>query len=317
MQSISDTGGDCTADPFATLVDAVRSSLSQPATSTAPTVPANLLHPVRLALLHPAPAASSSAASVSPMARPVTFTGAAEDCSGFLLQCSLYLEAQSQLFTTERSRVVFVIFLLTGRALQWAQPLWESNAPVTASINSFAHFEVFGQSTTELSIHNQIFNLRQNDESVSMYALRFRTLVAASGWNETALITAFRYGLNPHVKQLMVVYDDTMGLENLIQKTIRIAQHYSACALLTPTANPLPATLSVALPAPEAMHVDSYHLTLTQYLCLYCGGEDPRALHLSQERLCISLILMSVFQRKPSSTPAPQGTSSATRFSRN
>jgi len=184
---------------------------------------------------HPAPAASSSAASDSPMAQPATFTSTAEDCSGLLLHCSLYLEAQSQLFTTEQSRVAFVISLLARRALQWAQPLWESNAPVTPSINSFfTHFwEVFGQSTAELSIHDQIFNLRQGDESVSMYALHFGTLETASGRNETALITAFRHGLNPHVKQLMVVYDD----------------------------NPMPATPSVALPGPEAMQVDSYRLT--------------------------------------------------------
>ncbi|ROL55624.1 Retrotransposon-derived protein PEG10 [Anabarilius grahami] len=79
----------------------------------------------------------------------------------------------------------------------------------------------------------------------------------------------------------MVVYDDTLGLENLIQKTIRVAQRYSTCALHTPTAIPLPATPYVALPAPESMQVDSYRLTraerqrrIQQHLCWYCGGED-------------------------------------------
>ncbi|ROL42765.1 Glutathione peroxidase 2 [Anabarilius grahami] len=56
----------------------------------------------------------------------------------------------------------------------------------------------------------------------------------------------------------MVVIDDTMGLENLIKKTILVAHRYSACALLTPAVNPLPATPSVDLPAPEPMQVDSY-----------------------------------------------------------
>jgi len=77
----------------------------------------------------------------------------------------------------------------------------------------------------------QLFNLRQGEETVSMYALRFRTLAAASSWNETALITAFRQGLTPKVKELMVMYDDTMGLECLIQKSIRVAQRISACSL--------------------------------------------------------------------------------------
>lgn len=106
--------------------------------------------------------------------------------------------------------------------LQWAQPLWESHATVTVTINDFfSHFrEVFGQNTADLSVHDQLFSLCQGEETVSMYALRFHTLVASIGWNETTLITAFRQGLHQHLKQLMVVYKDTMGLENLIQNTI-------------------------------------------------------------------------------------------------
>lgn len=159
----------------------------------------------------------------------------------------------------------------------------ESNAPVTANINDFfSHFrEVFRQNNIDLSVYDQLFNLCQSEETVSMYALRFRTLAAASGWNETALITAFRQGLNPQVKQLMVVYDDCMGLENLIQETLRVAQRFSACSVFMPTANPLPTSPSVTLPAPEQMQEDSYRLTraerqrrIQQHLCLYCGGED-------------------------------------------
>lgn len=116
--------------------------------------------------------------------------------------------------------------------------------------------------------------------SVSMYALQFRTLAATSGWNETALITAFRQGLNPNIRQLMVIYDDAMELENLIQKTIRVAQRFSACKFTNPSAKPLPTVPSVTLPAPESVQVDSYRLTraerhrrILNHLCLYCGGE--------------------------------------------
>lgn len=174
------------------------------------------MYTIHQVLPHPAP----TTASVSPMAWSATFSGAAEDCSGFLLQCSLYFESQAHLFSTECARVVLIISLLSGRALQWAQSLCESNAPVKATINDFfSHFrEVFGQNTADLSVHDQLFSLHQGEETVNMYALRFRTLAAASGWNEMALITAFRQGLNPQVKQLMVVYDDSVGLENLIQK---------------------------------------------------------------------------------------------------
>uniref|UniRef100_A0A671NR04 DUF4939 domain-containing protein n=1 Tax=Sinocyclocheilus anshuiensis TaxID=1608454 RepID=A0A671NR04_9TELE len=52
-----------------------------------------------------------------PMARPASFSGEAAFCSGFLLQCSLYLEMQPHLFVTERAKVSFIISLLSGRAL--------------------------------------------------------------------------------------------------------------------------------------------------------------------------------------------------------
>ncbi|ROL46376.1 hypothetical protein DPX16_0620 [Anabarilius grahami] len=60
MQSTSDTGGDRIADPFATLVNTVRSSLPKPTTSTAPTVHKDILNAIQHALQHPAPAAYST-----------------------------------------------------------------------------------------------------------------------------------------------------------------------------------------------------------------------------------------------------------------
>ncbi len=129
-------------------------------------------------------------------------------------------------------------------------------------------------------MHDQLFNLCQGSNSISVYALQFRTLAAASGCNETALLTAFRQGLNADVRQLMVIYDDFMGLENFIQRTIRVFQRLTACTLSEPALHPPPAVSSVTLPAPEPMQVDSYHLTqverqrrILHRLCLYCGGE--------------------------------------------
>ena len=136
------------------------------------------------------------------MAQPATYTGEVEDCSGFLLQCSLYFEMQPQLFSTECARIAFMIYLLSGRALQWGQSNSHSNGPVTSSLASFTnHFkEVFGQTASVLYIHDQLFNLRQGNTSINAYALQFRTLAASSGWNEMALLTAFRQGFNPEVR---------------------------------------------------------------------------------------------------------------------
>ncbi len=136
-----------------------------------------LVHALQEALPSPIPP------SASPMAQPGNFSGEAAACSGFLLQCSLYLEMQTQLFPTERSKIAFIISLLSGRALQWAEALWNADSPQVNSLESFVeHFrEVFSLSTTKVFVHDELLQLQQADSSIHEYTLRFRTLAASSG----------------------------------------------------------------------------------------------------------------------------------------
>ncbi len=145
----------------------------------------------------------TSSASACPMAKPVTYSGEADACSGFLLQCSLYFEMQPHQFISDRAKIAFIISLLSGRALQWAESIWNSRSPVVRSLNTFVdHFrEVFGTSTSAISVHDELFRLRQAGMPIHDYTVRFRTLAAASGWNETALLAAYRRGLDPQTRR--------------------------------------------------------------------------------------------------------------------
>ncbi|KAL0161375.1 hypothetical protein M9458_045100, partial [Cirrhinus mrigala] len=116
---------------------------------------------------------SPPSASGSPMATPAKFSGEAAECNGFLLQVNLYIQMQHQQFSTERSKVAFLTSLLTGKALQWAEAIWNSNNPI---INSYEH-----TATGSLSTSDQLFRLRQGSSSIHDYTLHFRTLAAASG----------------------------------------------------------------------------------------------------------------------------------------
>ncbi len=235
--------------------------------------------------------------ATSPMARPTSFSGEAVTYNGFLLQCSLYFELQSHQFTTERSKVAFIISLMTDRALQWAEALWSSQSPRISSLEDFVtHFrEVFSQPTTEVSVHDELFRLRQADSSIHEYTLRFRTLAASSGWNEVALLSTYRQGLNPALHQQMSIYDDSVGFESFLQKAV--SQRITAChmdAIPIVSASP-----SRSLPVPEPMITDSYHLSipersrrLTQGLCLYCGstGHQLRTCPIRPPRPAVSTI---------------------------
>jgi len=120
------------------------------------------------------------------MAKPVPFSGSAEDCNGFLLQCSLVLEMQPHLYPDDHAKVAFIISQLDGKVLRWAEPLWSQKNPITQSLSSFtAHFkEVFGKPAWDSSIGEKLYQLKQGSMSVTDYALQFRTLAASSGWNE-------------------------------------------------------------------------------------------------------------------------------------
>ncbi len=114
-------------DPFQELVDNLRRVLLTPTATPVPPVTNTT--------------SSSPSVIASPMAKPAPFTGVAEECKGFLLQCSLALEMQPHLYTTDRAKIAFIISLLTGRALQWAETIWAQSGTVTQSVNSFIeHF---------------------------------------------------------------------------------------------------------------------------------------------------------------------------------
>ncbi len=203
------------SDPFQELVDSLKRVLlhpSSPPVCPAPTPPLPIT----------TPSTSSPIVFASPMARPAPFTGSAEECNGFLLQCTLTIDLHPQMFPTDQSKIAFLITSLTGPALQWAETILNQAGPATQTFSHFlAHSrEVFGSSPGDSSIGEQLFQLRQGSMPIHQYSLKFRTLAAASGWNEPSLLTAFRQGLNSRLRLHLATYDDPYGLEKFIQVAI-------------------------------------------------------------------------------------------------
>ncbi|KAL0147670.1 hypothetical protein M9458_057027, partial [Cirrhinus mrigala] len=236
-----------------------------------------LVDMLRTALQQP-PVISSPSAPACSMAKPAAFSGEVSECSGFLLQCSLYFKMLPQQFINDHAKITFIISLLSGRARQLAQSMWNTNSPVTRSQERFvAHFrEVFGTCTSSLSVHDELFRLQQAKQSIHEYTLHFPTLAASSEWNETALLSAYRRGLNPRIQQQMTIFDNTVGLESFMQKALHISQHLNAAQLDSqPMSDTSPGP---APPTSEPMQTDKYHLSHAEKvrrrqlnLCLYCG----------------------------------------------
>ncbi|KAK3553874.1 hypothetical protein QTP70_012711 [Hemibagrus guttatus] len=266
-------------DPVEELAEALRHALTSVTGSAAP---------------ESASAATTAVSSppvyASPMAAPAPYSSAVEDCNGFLLQCSLALEMQSHLYPDDRAKIAFIISRL-AQALRWAEPLWSQNNPMMSSLSDFTkHFrEVFGRPEWDSSLGERLCRLKQGNMSVAEYALQFRTLAAASGWNEQALITTYRQGLDPRVHLHLAAYEDSMRLEKFIQLSIRFAtqmqlclkEHQSQPAATTATSQSGP--VSHPEPADDAMQLELSDVSsaeqqwerqrqLAESCCFYCGS---------------------------------------------
>ncbi len=297
------------SDPFQELVDTLKRVLLHPSSS-----------PVCPAPAPPQPSTTPSTSSpivfASPMARPAPFTGSAEECNGFLLQISLTIDLHPQMFPTDQSKIAFLITSLTGSALQWAETILNQAGPATQSFSHFiAHFrEVFSSSPGDSSVGEQLFRLCQGTMPIHQYSLKFRTLAAASGWNEPSLLTASRQGFNSRLRLQLAAFDDTYGLEKFIQLAIRCSNRLqsrseeSLVAIATP-----PIRQPETSDPPEPMQTDCNRLSstkrrkrLTEGLCLYCGASGHMILDcpLRPPRALVSTIRPPITKMNPLSTCA-------------
>ncbi|KAI2646694.1 Retrotransposon-like protein 1 [Labeo rohita] len=258
-------------------------------TPTAANPFSDLVNALKPAFQHPS---TPSSVSGSPMAMPATFAGEAAECSGFLLQVNLFIKMQPQQFTSDDAKVAFLISLLTGKALLWAKAIWMAENPIIHSYEQFTnHFtEVFSTTTGELATSDQLFRLQQGTSSACQYTLHFRMLEAASGWNEKALLGAYRQGLNPELRAAMALYDDSIGLEAFLQRTTRVAQNLAACQ--PPLTAPQPASVAACSPCPirpprPVVSTLSTEVEISSLTLL------PVTLHTSNMSLCVSALVDS------------------------
>uniref|UniRef100_A0A8P4GTJ9 Gypsy retrotransposon integrase-like protein 1 n=1 Tax=Dicentrarchus labrax TaxID=13489 RepID=A0A8P4GTJ9_DICLA len=180
------------------------SATPSPATAAAPPVPATHAPTPRLA-------------------PPEKFSGESGECRSFIVDCEMHYEQLPSAFPTEKSKVAFMISHLTGRARDWATAEWSRGSPICQSGDWFieALRRVFDPTTSGRETARKLSSIRQGKDSVSDYAIRFRTLATDSGWNSTALYDAFIKGLADSIQDLLVPLDLPEDLDSLIALAVR------------------------------------------------------------------------------------------------
>ena len=130
-------------------------------------------------------------------------------------------------------RVTLVASYMRGQAFKWIKPYLQqynqgdATHDVDAWMASFDQFKdkikpIFGVSNEPTIARRNIQRIRQ-DKSAADYAAEFQQLAASTGWDDTALMTMFRQGLKPKVKEeLMHTSARIDTLDDLINTAIDI-----------------------------------------------------------------------------------------------
>ncbi|KAK3553850.1 hypothetical protein QTP70_012501 [Hemibagrus guttatus] len=119
------------------------------------------------------------------------------------IRCQLYFEMLPHKFSGDRVKIAFIISLLSGKACRWAESMWTTGSPAMQSRDHFlVHFkDVFGTSTSALSVHDELCSLRQANRAIHDYTLHFRTLAASSSWNELPSTRTYADGPVPLISR--------------------------------------------------------------------------------------------------------------------
>ncbi len=172
------------------------------------------------AVYWPGPASHASTLRLAP---PEPFAGDSGECRPFLVSCDMHYEHSPAAFPTERSKVAFMISYLTGRARAWATAEWARDSSVCGSLEEFkqALRRAFDPLSSDREKARELSSIRQGNDSVCDYAIRFRTLATDSGWNRTALYDIFLKGLSDQIQDLLVPLDLPTDLDSLIALAVR------------------------------------------------------------------------------------------------
>ncbi|KAL0152240.1 hypothetical protein M9458_051963 [Cirrhinus mrigala] len=229
-------------------------------------------------------------------ALPDKFDGTAETCKGFIRQVKLYFDHQSDRSATEEKKCAFLMTLLTGKAIDWASAVWDSDSRIRYSLDYFIDQlrEVFEYPTGGRDILTQIINIKQGHRTAAEFAVKFRMLAAQSGWNDISLKAMFYHSLNPDLQTELICRREDSSFSEFVSLAIKIdnLMRQAPKRKVDKGSSRSSQVLTAGGPAPqeEAMQLNNSWLSEEERerrrlhrLCYYCGESGHRSLGCPQK----------------------------------
>jgi hypothetical protein len=149
---------------------------------------------------------------------PDKFDGNPQNLRGFVNQIKLVIEQHPTIYQTQRSRVLLVGSVLTGTALQWFNPQFESNDNTLLDFTSFLkNLQTrFSDPNRSAKARSALSIPQGKTVTVAQHASSFQLHLVDSGYDTIAAIDLFRKSLHEDVKDLLLTFNDPKTLEELI-----------------------------------------------------------------------------------------------------
>ncbi|KAJ8012753.1 hypothetical protein DPEC_G00046150 [Dallia pectoralis] len=229
----------------------------------------------------PVPASPPPAARAIALQLPGHYDGAADRCQGFILQLELYFSSLNAV-PSDHEKVSALVSRLTGKALAWANSIWNGGGPILHQWEAFVRTfrSIFDKPPEGREAGECLFHLRQGSRSVQDFALEFRTLAAGAGWGERAYIDAFRCSLRPDVRKELACRDATLSFDQLVDMAIKLDNLLAARGRTGPAPLALPGP--AAAPVPMEVGGAAHRETARQKECTFCGRGGHSASHCYQ-----------------------------------
>ncbi|XP_063805039.1 uncharacterized protein LOC134983236 [Pseudophryne corroboree] len=160
----------------------------------------------------------------SELPAPNKYAGNPKLCRGFLIQCDIQFELQPQNFPSARTKIAYIVSLLTGSALSWVSPLWERSDPLLTDYVKFvsAFRRIFDEPGRAASTSTEILRIKQGSRPMGQFVVQFLTLASELKWNNEALTAAFWLGVSERIKDELATRDLPVQLEDLISLCVKI-----------------------------------------------------------------------------------------------
>ncbi len=196
---------------------------------------------------------------------------------------------QEEQFYSDKKKCAFLMSMLSGKAIDWAAAVWETERLFRTSYKYFVQQlrDVFEYPAGGKDISTQLLHMSQGNRTAADYAIEFRTLAAQSGWNDISLKAVFRQSLNFDLQTELACKGENCSFTEYITLAIKIdnlmrnapkrkiVRPSQASALVTHQLCHVPQPTS--MPSQEPMQLGFSRLTEEERtqrrqlnLCYYC-----------------------------------------------